>query len=358
MLSRGQHETMNSQKNCDILIIGSFPPPHGGQSVHIEKLFTYLQSCGFSVVTLNTGRNKEIDVEGIRNVKSSLELFKALTLDYKTRVVHVHTSDPNELVKVLPVYVASLIKKFKWVMTIHSGNVESTLGQIHGWKRCIIKLILSQVDRVICVNDTILKFISSWTTPSKLKAIPAYSIHFSEHELTDQMEAFLRNHNPVISCVGFFQPIYGFDLAIRAIESLALVYEKIGLVIMGDMNNSSDYVAMIQENNLNDHILLCGNINHDTCLSVIRRSTLFLRPTMYDGDSISVREALALGIPVVASDTEFRPSGVTTFRKGDLHDMTEKLNALLGKPAKTVDQVDGDLTNLEAIKRVYLDILN
>jgi len=31
----------------------------------------------------------------------------------------------------------------------------------------------------------------------------------------------------------------------------------------------------------------------------------------YDGDAISVREALALGVPVVASDTDYRPEDIS-----------------------------------------------
>ena len=36
------------------------------------------------------------------------------------------------------------------------------------------------------------------------------------------------------------------------------------------------------------------------------RITIFLRTTLYDGDSISVREALHLGVPVIASDNGMR----------------------------------------------------
>lgn len=43
--------------------------------------------------------------------------------------------------------------------------------------------------------------------------------------------------------------------------------------------------------------------------SAIRATSLLLRPTESDGDSISVREALTWGIPVLASDVAPRPKG-------------------------------------------------
>jgi hypothetical protein len=44
--------------------------------------------------------------------------------------------------------------------------------------------------------------------------------------------------------------------------------------------------------------------------SVLSRAGVFLRPTTWDGDSVIVREAVALGARVVASDSAPRPRGV------------------------------------------------
>ena len=41
---------------------------------------------------------------------------------------------------------------------------------------------------------------------------------------------------------------------------------------------------------------------------------VFLRPTSWDGDSVIVREALALGARVIASDLAPRPAGVELAR--------------------------------------------
>ena len=41
-----------------IALIGSYPPPHGGQSVHIRNLALYLRKQGTDVRILNTGANK------------------------------------------------------------------------------------------------------------------------------------------------------------------------------------------------------------------------------------------------------------------------------------------------------------
>jgi glycogen(starch) synthase len=58
-------------------------------------------------------------------------------------------------------------------------------------------------------------------------------------------------------------------------------------------------------------------------------SQVFIRPTFEDGDSISVREALSLGVPVVASRVGMRPDGAILFHPGDVEDLISKIELAL-----------------------------
>jgi glycosyltransferase involved in cell wall biosynthesis len=55
------------------------------------------------------------------------------------------------------------------------------------------------------------------------------------------------------------------------------------------------------------------------------RSSVFVRPTLRDGDSISVREAKALGLPVVASNVGTRPEGTLLFEAGDVDGLVQRI---------------------------------
>jgi glycosyltransferase involved in cell wall biosynthesis len=59
------------------------------------------------------------------------------------------------------------------------------------------------------------------------------------------------------------------------------------------------------------------DLTRPQALAIVATSDLFVRPTLADGDAISVREALALGRPVVASDVGTRPRNVSTFPAGN-----------------------------------------
>ena len=51
----------------------------------------------------------------------------------------------------------------------------------------------------------------------------------------------------------------------------------------------------------------------------ILQSDVFIRSTAFDGDALSVREAMTLGIPVIATETDFRPEGVIKYGIGDVN---------------------------------------
>lgn len=55
----------------------------------------------------------------------------------------------------------------------------------------------------------------------------------------------------------------------------------------------------------------------------LARSSALLRPTNTDGDAVSVREALWLGVPVIASDVVVRPAGTVLFRNRDAESLWE-----------------------------------
>src|SRR5438132_1391412 len=74
-----------------------------------------------------------------------------------------------------------------------------------------------------------------------------------------------------------------------------------------------------------------------TLLAVMQTLDVFVRPTYFDGDAGSVREALALGVRVVASETDSRPQGVWRFPCGDADALAAAIDAALARPAPRID---------------------
>ena len=83
------------------------------------------------------------------------------------------------------------------------------------------------------------------------------------------------------------------------------------------------------------HVLLCGDMPHPLTLRVLSESDLFLRTTHYDGDSLSIHEAIQLGIPVIATDNRMRPAGVHLIPVSDVFALCQAIETVLGKPVRS-----------------------
>jgi glycosyltransferase involved in cell wall biosynthesis len=215
-------------------------------------------------------------------------------------------------------------------------------------------MLLRSAARVICVNEKTAEAIARLGVITDVVA--PHSVTFSVTSLPAEMEAFVNEHSPVLACVGLYSDVYGFDEAIDAVGGLRDTHPRLGLLLIGEPSGSEPYRTRIKSLSLDEHVKMCGNLSHDECTTAIRRSSVFLRLTRFDGDSLSVREALALGVPVVATRTDFRPAGVTLYEKGSIGDFADKIRLVLGT-GRATRRPQPDTSNLEAVRRIYLEAL-
>jgi glycosyltransferase involved in cell wall biosynthesis len=244
--------------------------------------------------------------------------------------LHVHINGHN-LKSWLVAFVAGLIgvtgrSGTGAILTIHSGMSpaylkDRGLGRLLAWTACKF------YRHIIAVNSEISDVLRSLSVPeAHIEILPAFlPAPAAGMELPGDFESWSRSHDPVISTALFFRPEYGFDLLVQAVSKLRKTHPRLGCVVMGDSESRPE--------GLQPHMFAIGDVTHESCLAVMARSDVFVRTTFSDGDSISVREALALGTPVVASDVVRRPAGTLSFKTGDASDLVLKVESLLSGPA-------------------------
>ena len=117
----------------------------------------------------------------------------------------------------------------------------------------------------------------------------------------------------------------------RLIQALRQHYPNIGVytVTSGtlDEGHRRDIYAQRKALGLESHWLIIEDPLPAAALYA--RSDLFVRPTITDGDSVSVRECLYFGVPVLASNATKRPEACTLFKSRDFDDMLNNANAML-----------------------------
>jgi glycosyltransferase involved in cell wall biosynthesis len=128
-----------------------------------------------------------------------------------------------------------------------------------------------------------------------------------------------------------------------------------------DAAGRAAYDAAVRETGIGDHVLLLCDV--DDALETIARTHLFVRATDADGDANTVKEAMWVGVPVLATDLPNRPPGIELIARDQLDQLAPRLGALLDRPdaaatARNREFVREDITrNADAIFGIYEEAL-
>ncbi|HEY6004592.1 MAG TPA: glycosyltransferase, partial [Anaeromyxobacter sp.] len=180
--------------------------------------------------------------------------------------------------------------------------------------------------RVIAVNQEIAAELRGAGVPSaRISVLAPFSPAVLEPvDPPPAFGAFRAAHGPLLAAGLLPLPLYGVDLLLEAFASLRRRRPGAGLVLFGQGSERAELRA--------PGVLGLGEIGHGEVLGVLGACDVFVRPTRADGDSVSVREALALGCRVVASDVGHRPAGCLLFPAGDAAALAASLEAAASAP--------------------------
>lgn len=330
-----------------ILEVSPFPPFIGGVSVSVKRLCDHLVRLGYEPVKFDTQlRNKKINWKVLKFLKYlSLPLY--LLFHKRFDIIHFHVSN------FMPKFYVSLwrgffSKKTKFILTVH-GSISNKMKFRRGY------YAMRGFDRIICVRQG-----DSVNVPSKLRhkavEIPAFIPPFdSNHEnIAEPLERFLQRKAFRMLVNGFviindrYNDLYGIsdavNLAVRMNESgksTDLIIIVLGLHQPKESRQLTDRLKkFIRDKNLEDHFLWIEGITMDMW-PLLKKVNLLLRPTKTDGDALSVREALFLKTPVIASDSVPRPVGTILYNHDSADDLFDKTVELF----ENYDEITSELNH-------------
>jgi glycosyltransferase involved in cell wall biosynthesis len=204
-------------------------------------------------------------------------------------------------------------------------------------KRLLTGLLLSRVRRLELVGEHLVDHYkkSGIPLPNAVEFISPF-IEPVEEDAARLMAAyppgllkFLDNRHPVLLTsvwrlsADIDGGVYGVGHCLALLARLTLRFPSIGLIVaIGDAHDK-EYVATVVKASaamgLKDNTFVASNIGE--LWPLMRRSDLFLRLTNTDGASVSLREALHFGCPIIATDVVPRPEGVMLVHYGDVDGM-------------------------------------
>jgi glycosyltransferase involved in cell wall biosynthesis len=322
---------------------------------NIVAIRNLLRSRGIGCVVINLHRHRTSRDEEVYHPASGAAVLGFL-LRLRYDIVHLHLGGAVTPRLLGLAFACTAVPGSKAVLTFHSGGYASSPEGRTAGRRTLRGFVFRRFDRVIVVNREMEDLFRRFGVPGeRVRMIaPHPLVKQPAAALPGEIERFFAAHSPVLVTVGLLEPEYELGLQIETLGRVRERFPRAGLLIAGSGSLEAELRAAIAAQPWAEHILLCGDVPHEATLAAIARADVFLRTTLYDGDSVAVREALHLGTRVVATDTGMRPEGVRLIPKSDAEGLRRAIAECVGVPRAPLAREEQD--NIEAVLAVYREL--
>jgi len=341
-----------------VVQLGPYPPPHGGVQTNLVAIRGYLLAHGHTCEAINLTRFRRPNADGVYYPKNAAALAWLL-FRLPADVVHLHFGGDLTTRLLALAFLSSLLPGRKTVLTFHSGGYPSSpAGQTAG-PRTLRGFVLRRLKGLIAVNPEIADLYRKFgVRPERIRTILPFVVKPPDPgvPLADRLRDFMAAHQPVLLTVGLLEPEYDLPLQIDTMQDILARFPNAGLIIVGAGSLEARLRAQIVAKPYAAHVMLHGDMPYAMTLRLMLECDALLRTTLYDGDSVSVREALYLGVPVIASDNGMRPPGVLLIPASDRPRLRDAIIDLLtNRPPRRPVSGDGQ-ENIRQVVEFYREL--
>lgn len=226
-------------------------------------------------------------------------------------IVHIHGTNQYSY----RVYQLLVKRGIKVLLTVHGlANVEKrnalrkkkslkTLYQYIVQSRTEYSL-LSQVPQIIVDTEYVAEQIRTCYAQGKIKRLP--QMHVIPQGINQQYAALQSLcDEPIIFSLGAISKRKGHVLLVKAFELLCKQIPNAKLIIAGIVAEKEYYDELqlyIQQSQYANQIQLCINLSQEQIFELYKRAKIFALHTQEESQGIVFAEAMAVGLPIVATD--------------------------------------------------------
>lgn len=334
------HRYSDGVYNKCIALLGPCSPPLGGVSVHIQRVKHKFAQQNNRVFQFNT-------VVEYRYRYLPLYLMKLVGWLVRVRPhkLYYHTSYVSNSLPELLVLIW-LKKLFNYELIIVEHDCRHLYARSENFKKQY-RTLMNSIEKLVLIGSVTEKSYQDAGIPLP-RDITMEAAFLPPNLASEQMilktypaslHAFMLNHQPLILANAFQlsclqgKDLYGIDLCLHMLNSLSLTHPRLGFILalgeVGDEAYFRQLCFMAYKMHLADRLYILTQQRE--LWPLLKKVDLFVRPTLSDGASVSVQEAVHFGTATVASDACLRPEGTMLFSTGNVNDFIEKVRISLAQ---------------------------
>ena len=266
-----------------ILIISPTQSGIGGIAQHVQGLTKFLQNKGHEVEIISSENTFTIPIQGLKNPSFMISSFFKSKFKKNFDVVHAHN---------IPSALAMKNSSGKKILTIH-GIFSKQIGQIHS----------TSTENISKKYEThALSWADAITVISKESSDYYSNLGYNVNQISNginlssfEQESDRRFDKQVIYA-GRLSKEKGTDTLLKICNNLD---DDIDLLIVGEGPEQEKFMN-INSKKKNIHYL--GFQNHEKTISLINGSDILIQPSLSEGISTTLLEAMACKTCIIASN--------------------------------------------------------
>jgi phosphatidyl-myo-inositol dimannoside synthase len=204
---------------------------------------------------------------------------------------------------------------------------------------------VAKADGIVSLSQVTLDRFLTWCSidPARCVVVPN-AVHIEQFAMTAKDPALLAKHGlggkKVIMTLGRLDPVEqakGFDRVIAVLPQLIEAEPDIAYLIVGTGGDKPRLEALASEHGVTDRVVFAGFVKEEEKSAYYNLADAYVMPSVYEGFGFVFIEALACGVPCVASNADGGQEAVLHGELGavvDPHDQTALKAAILEALAK------------------------
>jgi glycosyltransferase involved in cell wall biosynthesis len=230
-----------------------------------------------------------------------LGLWAVLVHGRDVDVVHGHRLYPMGLAAVL----TGLVLRRRSVVTSHGSGLHTVAlsGPLN--KRWWTRFSLRQATRLITVSRDLSRIAGELGVSEARRRYIPNGVDLAQFQLGDarapRARLGLAEGAPVFVCLGYFMPVKGHAVLVKAFARLVEKRPEAVLVLAGDGPLLEEMKRQAAGAGVGERVRFLGAVNHATVVPWLQACDALVLPSFHEGTPLVVLEAMACGKPVVAT---------------------------------------------------------
>jgi glycosyltransferase involved in cell wall biosynthesis len=199
---------------------------------------------------------------------------------------------------ILPVSIYSIIFRSKLIVVEHNANQIKKRSEWWASKQS-----MWLADHVVVLTqdyyNELKKELSKKFNQNKTTIIPN---GINTIQYSPAVKNSLGNERCIIGMAARFTPTKDYNMLIRCFEVLLKKYPAIQLVLAGNGDTFEGTRKYVQKQNCNSQITFLGSINEIELIDYYKSLDIYAHASLAETMSTSIMQAMACGLPIVASN--------------------------------------------------------